>query len=198
MKQRFWLFIPAFMIICSFPLQAQTTKVKDYLSVPGPLSLAGTAYQLSWSSHSNEAYYKHEYLPANENPGRYKKMLQLELLFGNNTPAALAAAKVNELKQLQKTNPVVKYEIFQKNGEYMLDFLISDNAPNGDINIIEHNIYRYKSGKDKSGMRYVMLVGYSERAYGSESKDFMAALRMNKADLQKAVAGFAMPAITIK
>ena len=91
------------------------------------------------------------------------------MLAGDSKPADLVNAKIAELKILKETNPVVNYETFQKNGEYMLDFLISENASDGKINILERNVYRYKSGVDKTGKKYVMLFGVSERSYGSES-----------------------------
>lgn len=185
-------FLPASFV------SAQNNKPKDYLSVPGPLSLSGVAYNLSWTAHPNENYYKQEYLPAKENPDRYKKMLMLEALVGNNTAAELANAKVNELKELKLHNPVVNYEIFQKNGEYLLDFLISDNGPGGSINIIEHNVYRYKGGIDNSGKSYVMLFAISERAYGNDSDKFLLTLKKTKAALQNAVAAYPLPVITVK
>ena len=119
------------------------------------------------------------------------------MLAGDSKPADLVNAKIAELKILKETNPVVNYETFQKNGEYMLDFLISENASDGKINILERNVYRYKSGVDKTGKKYVMLFGVSERSYGSESDSFLNALKKTRSVLTNAVATFLIPKITL-
>lgn len=185
-------------ILFSIISLGQTNKpATDYLKVPGPIVFNKSTYKLSWSSHPSAAYYKQEYLPAGNTANSFKKMILLEVLAGDSKPADLVNAKIAELKILKETNPVVNYETFQKNGEYMLDFLISENASDGKINILERNVYRYKSGVDKTGKKYVMLFGVSERSYGSESDSFLNALKKTRSVLTNAVATFLIPKITL-
>src|SRR5690349_16245173 len=103
----------------------QTSKpAKDYLGVPGPVSFDGRSYNLAWSSHPSGNYYKHEYVPKGDNVEKFKSMLMLEVLTGDATPKEVAAAKMEELKKMKATNPMVNYESFNNTttGDYMIDF----------------------------------------------------------------------------
>jgi len=125
-------------------------------------------------------------------------MVMVEVLLGETKAAGLAQAKIDELKQMKQTNPIVNYEMFQKNGEIIVDFLLSENAPGGQLNIIERNVYRYKDFTDKNGKKGVMLFAASERAYGNAADTFLAALKKNKATLVNAVAAYTLPQLTFK
>ncbi len=179
---------------------AQTSKAaKEYLHVPGPISLNNISYSLTWTSHPSANYYKQEYIPAGDKVDRYKKMISVELLISNATAADLANAKMNELKQLKATNPLINYGIYQKNGEIILDFLISQNTANGkEVEIIERNVYRYKNFSGKNGEKGVILFGASERAYGKDVDSFLVLLKKDKPVLLNAVAVFNLPPISVK
>lgn len=178
---------------------AQANKtVTDYLGIPGPVTLNKINYSLAWSSHPSSTYYKQEYIPAGEKVERFNKMILVEVLTGDAKPADLAAARINELNEMKKSNPMVNYEMFQKDGEIIIDFLLSDNAANGKINILERNVYRYKAITDKSGKKGVMLFGASERSYGNAAEAFLIALKKNKSVLVNAVAAFVLPQVTLK
>ncbi|MBS1732652.1 MAG: hypothetical protein JST02_05095 [Bacteroidetes bacterium] len=184
-----------FLCLFSFGQTMQTPK--DYLNFPGPVTIVKTQYNFAWSSHPNANYYKHEYIPSNNTLEKYKSMVLVEVLAGEYNPSDIAGAKVAELKKLKENNPVVNYNIFQKNEEIILDFLITDNAPNGNVNIIERNIYRYKSTMDKNGKKYLILFGISERGYGNDVKNFLANLKSNKNVLLNEMAKLPMPDIKI-
>ncbi|HSK14116.1 MAG TPA: hypothetical protein VK907_12940, partial [Phnomibacter sp.] len=69
-----------------FPLcsLAQTsTSVKDHLSIPGPIVFEQRSYSLTWSAHPSANYYKQEYLPKGEVPGKHRSMLMMEVLTGS-------------------------------------------------------------------------------------------------------------------
>jgi len=180
--------------------KGQTNKaIMEYLNVPGPIILNKTTFNLAWTSHPSANYYKQEYITPKGNIEKYTQMVSVELLISNATPADLAKAKMDELKQLKATNPIINYEIFQKNGEIILDFLISQNSADGKkVNIIERNVYRYKTFSGKNGQKGVMLFGASERAYGSQVDTFLSSLKKNKSVLLNAVAAFSLPQISIK
>lgn len=126
-------------------------------------------------------------------------MVLVEVLIGETKAADLAKAKVAELKQMKETNPMVNYEVFQKNGEIIVDFLLSERSADGKkINILERNVYRYKDITEKNGQKGVMLFGASERSYGNDVDAFLASLKKTKSVLTNAVASFVNPAITIK
>jgi len=105
---------------------------------------------------------------------------------------------MDELKQLKITNPLINYEVFQKNGEVLLDFLISQNSEDGKkVIIIERNVYRYTSFVGKNGQKGVLLFSASERAYDNKVDSFLIALKINKQQLLNAVAAYKMPKIVI-
>lgn len=187
--------------LCIFSIvNGQSNKsIKEYLAVPGPISLNKSTYNLVWTSHPSPEYYKQEYITSKDNIEKYNQMLTVELLISDANPTDLAKIKMDELKQLKQTNPIINYESFQKNGEIILDFLISENSADGKkVNIIERNVYRYKSFSGKNGQKGVVLFGASERAYGNNVDTFLLSLKKNKSALLNAVAAFNLPQISIK
>lgn len=178
----------------------QTNKSPvDYLNVQGPILFNKESFNLTWTSHPSASYYKQEYVTAKEKVETFTKMISVELLISSSTAADLAKAKMNELQQLKATNPIINYDVFQKNGEILLDFLISENSADGKkVNIIERNVYRYKDFSGKDGQKGVMLFAASERAYGNNVDTFLLKLKQNKSVLLNAVAGFTLPAVSVK
>lgn len=177
----------------------QTAKpATDYLKLPGPLQFNNASYRLSWSAHPTANYYKQEYITAGDDPERFKTMLLIDVVTGNAEVKDFVASKIEELKKLKETNPVVNYETFENKGEYMIDFLLSQNTPDGkDISIIERNVYRYKSVVDKAGQKAVLLFGVSTRAYGAGVTPFLTNLKGKRSDLTNKVAQYTIPQITI-
>jgi hypothetical protein len=194
------IIITAVSFVIAISSYAQTSKaVTEYLAVPGPIILNKESFGLVWSSHPSATYYKQEYIGSKDKVEKFKKMVMIEVLTGDARAADLAKAKIAELKQLKETNPLVNYEMFQKNGEIIIDFLLSENSPDGkSINVIERNVYRYKEITDKNGKKGVMLFGVSERSYGNDVDAFLSSLKKNKSTLVNAVAAFVIPELTIK
>jgi len=190
----------AMAFLISLASYGQNSKpVTDYLNIPGPVTFNKEVFKLTWSSHPSATYYKQEYIGAKDNAEQFKKMVMIELLAGDARAADLAKAKMDELKQLKATNPLVNYEAFQKNGEVMIDFLLSENSADGKkVNIIERNVYRYRQVTDKNGQKGVMLFAVSERAYGNDVDAFLTSLKKTKTVLVNAVAAFAIPQITLR
>ena len=189
------LLIGALLSLSSF---GQSTKPTDYLAIAGPILFENSSYNLAWASHPANNYYKQEYLANGDTIEKYKKLILVEVLTGKVMLNAIVAAKVGELKRMKATNPVVNYETLEKDGEVMLDFLLSENTPDGKyLNVIERNVYRYKSVVDKKGQSCVILFGVSERAYGNDIDNFLSNLKDSRYDLLNAVGAFSMPAIQV-
>lgn len=174
-------------------------KTTDYLGAPGPIVFEKTTYNLSWSSHPAANYYKQEYLPKGETADNFRTMILFEVVTGNLNIKDIAAAKLAELKKMKETNPLINYESFDnpRTGEYMIDFLLTANAPDGGISIAERNVYRYKAVTDASGLKGIALFGISTRSYGKEAAAFISSLKMKRKDLVSQVAQFSIPAIRI-
>lgn len=188
-------------VILSVNSFSQTTNSPvDYLNVPGPISFNNASYYLSWTSHPSATYYKQEYLVKGDIAEKFKTMLLLEVLTGSTNVKGIADSKVAELKNMKITNPVVTYDLTTNatTGDYFLDFVVSDNGPDGKINIVERNIYHYTTFTDKAGKKGILLFGVSVRSYGNETGKFLAALKTNKTDLLTKVKQFSIPLITIK
>jgi hypothetical protein len=194
MRQILFIFIAALLTSSSSHAQ----NAVDKLNVPGPIVIGNKSHALTWASHPSANFYKQEYIPAGDNVNKFKSMVLLDLSLGNLNLKDIVAAKIAELKKMKETNPMVNYEMFQKNGEYLLDFLLSANSPDGKtVDIVERNIYRYKTFTDKSGKKGVLLFGLSVRSYGNDIDTFLKTLKTGKATLLNEVAQFNIPAVTI-
>ncbi len=176
----------------------QTAKPTEYLGVSRQISFDKTSYNLAWTSHPTDKYYKQEYLAKGDTIEKFKKLILLEVLTGKTTLKDVVATKIAELKKMKASNPVVNYETFEKDGELMLDFLVSENTADGKyLSIVERNVYRYKSAVDKNGQKCVLLFGVSERAYGDDIDNFFPNLKAHRFDLINLVGAFELPEITI-
>ncbi|MBO9733185.1 MAG: hypothetical protein J7623_31375 [Chitinophaga sp.] len=174
------------------------SNAKDYLHIPGPLQLNNNSYTLVWTTHPSNNYYKQEYLTASDNLEKFKSLVTIDFLQGDFQSKDLAGAKIEELKKLKATNPVVNYNVYEKNGEYILDFLISQNTADGKrVEIVERNVYRYHAVNSK-GVKGVLLFAGSERAYGDDVTPFLKNLPKEKSKLLNAIASYQLPKVTIK
>jgi hypothetical protein len=187
------LLLPA-LLFFSFNLKDKNQKVKEYLSVPGPVEFNKTMYSLSWSSHPNNAYYKQEYLPSGEKSETFSKMMMIEAFAGELTPKDAMMNKVSELDERKKTDPVTNYQFIENRatGEYILDFVISSN------DIVEWNAYRYTTLKDKAAGKGIVLFAYSRRAYGKATTGFLKALKAERVKDINTLANYKIPEIKIK
>lgn len=200
MKKQIIFVTLCFTLLLGVKGVSQTRKAMDYLNVQGPVSFNGKLYKLDWSAHPAPDFYKQEYLPAGEATGKYKTMLLIDVLTGDKKVKEVAAQKIAELKQMQLQNPMVNYNKFENaaTDEYMIDFLLTANDAAGNINIIERNVYRYKTFTTASGQKGVLLFGISTRAYANEVDVFLKALKNNKNELVNKVASFILPSINLK
>ena len=188
-------------LIVSAIAYAQTGKpAGDWLGVPGPISFENKSFGLSWSSHPAPNFYKQEYLVKGEPADNYKTMILIDIVTGRTNVRNTVAAKLDELKKMKETNPVINYEAIDNpaTGEYMIDFLLTANAPNGTITIVERNVYRYKAFTDKKGNKGIMLFGVSTRGYGTDVTKFLTGLKANRKDGMNKVAAYKMPELNIK
>ncbi len=179
----------------------QNGKMIDHLNVPGPIVFDNVAYSVAWTSHPSTTYYKQEYIKKGDVVSKFGSMLLMEVLTGKAKIKDVLDAKVAELKSMQAANPFITYEIISNppKGEYMLDFLVTDNAPDGkSVRIAERNIYRYRTYTDKTGENGIILIGISVRSYGGDTKKFIELARSNKNELVGKAKQFTIPAITIR
>jgi hypothetical protein len=191
MKRRLILFL---MLMVQF-FMAQN-KVEDYLHLGDKYRFDNKDYKLVWSSHPMDNFYKQEYILSNENVEKYTRMIMIDFLEGDLTPKDAISNFVNNLENSKKQNPIINYQMYEREDEYMLDFIISKNSQDGkEVLILERNVYRYfriNTPKRKG----VLLFGVSDRAYTKKEMDNMfSVLKNKKLDLVNKVIQIEVPKI---
>ena len=165
-------FVSFIAILCTTLLNGQT--VTEYFDAGNPINFDGTDFYLGWSSNPTSGYYLQEYYPKGEVPEHYNKMFTVSLLEGNLTPEMAAQAKINELEKRKETDKVCNYQMLDKEGEYIVDFVVSDMG-SGELTTVEWNLHYYKIVKigDKD---YLFLTFLSQRAYGDDILPFLKSI----------------------
>lgn len=191
MKKRLVLFL---MFIAQF-VMAQN-KVEDYLHLGSKYRFDNKDYELVWSSHPASNFYKQEYILPNENVEKYKRLILIDFIEGDLDPKDVLSSLANSLENSKKQNPVINYKVYEKNNEYMIDFIMSENSQDGkEILILERNVYRYfriNTPKRKG----VLLFGVSDRAYTKKEMDNMfSVLKNKKLDLVNKIIQIEVPKI---
>ena len=191
MKRRLVLFL---MFITQF-VMAQN-KVEDYLHLGSKYRFDNKDYELVWSSHPASNFYKQEYILPNENVEKYKRLILIDFIEGDLNPKDVLSSLANSLENSKKQNPVINYKVYEKNNEYMIDFIMSENSQDGkEVLILERNVYRYfriNTPKRKG----ILLFGVSDRAYTKKEMDNMfSVLKNNKFELVNKVAKIEVPKI---
>lgn len=191
MKRRLVLFL---MFIAQF-VMAQN-KVEDYLHLGSKYRFDNKDYELVWSSHPASNFYKQEYILPNENVEKYKRLILIDFIEGDLAPKDVLSSLANSLENSKKQNPVINYKVYEKNNEYMIDFIMSENSQDGkEVLILERNVYRYfriNTPKRKG----ILLFGVSDRAYTKKEMDNMfSVLKNNKFELVNKVAKIEVPKI---
>ena len=191
MKKRLALFL---MFIAQF-VMAQN-KVEDYLHLGSKYRFDNKDYELVWSSHPASNFYKQEYILPNENVEKYTRMIMIDFIEGDLNPKDVLSGLVNSLENSKKQNPVINYKVYEKNNDYMIDFIMSENSQDGkDVLILERNVYRYfriNTLKRKG----ILLFGVSDRAYTKKEMDNMfSVLKNKKLDLVNKIIQIEVPKI---
>ena len=191
MKKRLVLFL---MFIAQF-VMAQN-KVEDYLHLGSKYRFDNKDYELVWSSHPASNFYKQEYILPNENVEKYKRLILIDFIEGDLDPKDVLSGLVNSLENSKKQNPVINYKVYEKNNEYMIDFIMSENSQDGkEVLILERNVYRYfriNTPKRKG----ILLFGVSDRAYTKKEMDNMfSVLKNKKLDLVNKIIQIEVPKI---
>ena len=191
MKRRLVLFL---MLMVQF-FMAQK-KVEDYLHLGDKYRFDNKDYELVWSSHPASNFYKQEYILPNENVEKYKRLILIDFIEGDLAPKDVLSGLVNSLENSKKQNPVINYKVYEKNNDYMIDFIMSENSQDGkEVLILERNVYRYFR-INTPNRKGILLFGVSDRAYTKKEMDNMfSVLKNNKLELVNKVAKIEVPKI---
>ena len=187
------LITTTFLLLLSIIGYSQT--IENYLQTERTIKFDNKNYDLVWSSHPNENYYKQEYLTNGQNLEKFKSMILIDFLNGDFSVNDAVNAKIQELENAKKSNPIINYIILEKDGETIIDFLISANSEDGkELLIVERNVYRYKKIKTKK-TNGILVFAVSERAYDNDINDFFKELNKNKNSLIIKVGNLEIPEI---
>ena len=168
-------------------------KTNNDLFTKNSLVFNGTTYNLKWSSHPKKYFFKQEYLPKNEKLDKYKTMIVIDFYEGDFKPQQLVDTLIQNLTKRKKTDSLCNFNVFTKDKEYIVDFLLSESSGNY-ITLLERNVYRYKLINDvKSQRKGVLIFGVSERAYDSEVDVYFENLKQNKDKLIIDVGNYDFP-----
>ncbi len=189
-----------FLLCCGFllPMSVATfyslEEFADLLSIGKNIEFNEEEYELVWSSHPTENYYKQEYLRSHEDLNEFHKMLLVESIRGDVGVKDAVKIKINELEQQKKNNPVINYDLISNEelGESLLDFIISDQNY-----IYEWNAYRFQS-QNVNGQNHLVLFGYSMRDSlntNEELKEFFTEVKKARRELIGKLAQFEIPRV---
>lgn len=156
-----------------FSVYAQETT--EYFNVGNPIKYCDSQYYLVWSTNPIENYYYlQEYLPNGESLEHYNQMLSISVIFWDKSPEEAVQAKIDELEIRKKTDPVTNYIVAENNGEYILEFIVSD-SDSETFTTVEVNVHHYKQ-MTINERKAVVLCFYSARAYGDDIKPFIQSI----------------------
>ena len=173
----------------AMPVAAQD----DAIGAPGPIVFEDVRFELAWTSHPTETYYKQEYVPDGQVVESYAEMFMIDLLTEGATPQSAAAEMIAGLERRKGSDPVVNYDVMtnEATGEMILDFLLSDTS-SGAV-IVEWNAYRYVPYGEG-----LALFAISRRAYGEDdAMAFLKDLGQRRTQSIHALATMELPAVSL-
>lgn len=190
---KFNIAILPFLFVVVQSATGQGNKI-DRFHIPMPIKFENSSYYLSDSYHPESYYYKQEYIPKGESADHFNSMVTIDVVIADVSVKDVVDQKINEIQAMQKTDPIVKYELMEhpEKGEYMLDFLMSQTV-DGRVLIVEWNLYRYKVYTTKSGKKGVLLFAYSLRGYEGKTKDFLISLKTKRPQIDKSMGEYKLP-----
>lgn len=195
---------PAFIIVVFTMLTGFTSRpgdeVTNYYGISETLNFNGLTYNLSWSSHPNDTYYKQEYIPKDNTADHFKDMVMIDFIITDIPVEKAVAAQIATIKERKKTDIVCNYKVLSNKdnpGNYILDFIMSEGN-GGDVNLVEWSAYHYKAYTDKAGHKGVLLFSICHRAYDNAAMDFMKSLHTYRDTNLTQLIKYDVPEIQIK
>jgi hypothetical protein len=190
------LIVTTFLLFLSFVVNSQ--NVENYLETEKTIKFDNQNYDLVWSSHPNETYYKQEYLTKEQTLEKFKSMVTIDFLKGEFKVKDLVNQKIQELEKAKKSNPIVNFTVLEKDGETIIDFLMSVSSTDGKkLLIVERNIYRY-TNIETNNTKGLLFFAVSKRAYENEIGEFFENLKKDKNSLIMKVGNFEIPKVNPK
>ncbi|RWY55809.1 hypothetical protein [Mucilaginibacter gilvus] len=174
-------------------------EVTNYYGTSDIITFNKADFKLSWSSHPNAVYYKHEYLPKGDIADHFIDMVLLDFVQGDFSAKDALSAQVKTILERKKTDAVCNYQVNQSpdGKQFILDFLMSQSSGNK-IELLEWSAYHYKEYTDKAGHKGVLMLGVSHRAYRDGTTALITNLSEFRKENIKALIGIPFPEIQVR
>ncbi|WP_449395908.1 hypothetical protein [Devosia riboflavina] len=184
-------FVAAVVLVCLSG--SVVVAQEDAVGAPGPFVLEGESFELAWTSHPTETFYKQEYVPEGQTVEAYSQMFMVDVLTNGISVQDAAGTMVDGLKQRQASDPVVNFAMIENEatGEIILDFVLSDSS-SGTV-IVEWNAYRYVPIEDG-----VAMFGISRRGYDDGASELLKGMKGWRMGTIEALAGLDLPAVVVE
>lgn len=186
----------ALLVLTSFT-STQAGDVVNYYGISPTLVYDNHPYNLVWSSHPNENYYKHEYVLKGDVVDHFHDLIIIDFIRLDVPVKTAVDDQVQKLEERKKTDVLCNYSLLKNDEEYILDFTMSE--PIGNMtNILEWNAYHYKAYTDSAGHKGVLLLGKSHRAYFGEVTSFLNSLKHYRKNQLLSLSKYPIPDIQVK
>ena len=186
----------AFLALLLGCISFETKAADNFLHTDNQLTFDGTKYTLGWSSHPRDFQYLQEYFPEGQTPDDFTDMLSVWLFVGDFPASVWIQSVAISYRERQKTDKCCHYQIYENDGEYMLDSLLGESA-DGLMTKVEFNVYRCKNivVGDKEAL---LICFYSNQATDDNITPFLQNLKHRRPALIQAMSAFPLPQVSLQ
>ncbi len=173
--------------------------ITNYYGIPPVINFENTEYKLATSSHPNSAYYKQEYIPANDTVSHFHNMILIDFIQTSLPISDAVQAQVGNIVNRKKTDLVCNYQLLKnkETNNYILDFVMSEGTTDF-IDLVEWSAYHYQPYTDKAGHSGILLFGICHRAYSNQVMPYLNSLKEVRHNELKNLNSFPIPNIQIQ
>ncbi|MBW4362826.1 hypothetical protein [Flavobacterium taihuense] len=170
----------------------------ERIGIKGPIEFNKTVFSLAWSEKPNANYYVQEYLPKNETVEKFNELITVNVFVMDVSVENGIQQKVNELTKRKETDKVCNFSVINSpdGKESILDCILSSEK-NGELEIVEFIIYRYKQIELENHKKALLIYSYSKRSYGENITPFLKKLGTERTDLLNVMIAKELPNIKL-
>lgn len=187
------LIYTSLFLITFSTIKSQTT---ERIGLKGPINFNNTEFNLAWSQKPNASYYVQEYLPKKETLEKFNELITVNVFVLDVSVEQAIQQKTRELTKRKETDKVCNFSVINSpdGKESILDCLLSSEK-NGELEIVEFIIYRYKQIELENHKKALLIYSYSKRSYGENITKFLKNLGNDREDLLNKMISKEMPEI---
>ncbi len=189
------LYLPTIILMSFSTIQNEPI---ERIGLKGPIEFNKTKFSLAWSQKPNANYYVQEYLPKNETVDKFNELITVNVFVMDVSVENGIQQKVNELTKRKETDKVCNFGVINSpdGKESVLDCILSSEK-NGELEVVEFIIYRYKQIELENHKKALLIYSYSKRSYGENITPFLKKLATERTDLLKVMISKELPNIKL-